>query len=155
MKKENNISSIDFFDFEVFAVPDKNSSLLNTKNLGQKEILVLYFNENNDDELDVLLKNILTAAKLDFDKDISLLKTTTDQKYSSGDLLEKLSVKDFLFFGILPSNFGINYQLNPYQPVNFKNRRFLLIDSLDEIKSDVNKKKALWSCLQEMYLQNT
>ena len=43
MKKENDISYIDFLDFEVFAVPDKNSSLLNTKNAAQKEIFVFYF----------------------------------------------------------------------------------------------------------------
>ena len=50
MKKENDISFIDFLDFEVFAVPDKNPALLDTKNTSQKEILVFYFNEKNDDE---------------------------------------------------------------------------------------------------------
>jgi DNA polymerase III psi subunit len=154
MKKENNVSYSDFLDFEVFAVPDKNSALLNTKNLAQKEILVLYFNEKNDDELELLLKNILSAANLDFENNIAFLKTTSQQKYSSSDLLAKLSVKDLLFFGINPSKLGINYSINPYQPLTVKNRRFLQVDSLEEIKNDVNKKKALWSCLKEMYLQN-
>lgn len=155
MKKENNIPYFDFLDFEVFAVPDKNSALLNTKNIAQKEILVFYFNKQNDTELEALLKNIMSAANLDFDKDVALLKITSHQKYSSSDLLEKLSAKDLLFFGINPTNLGINYGINLYQPLTVQNRRFLQIDSLEEIKNDVNKKKALWSCLKEMYLQNT
>ena len=155
MKKENNILPNDFLDFEVFAVPDKNSTLLNTKNVAQKEILVLYFNENNVEELEVLLKNILSATNLDFDSKFSLIKITSDQTFSSSDIFEKLSPKDLIFFGINPTNFGINYNLNLYQPQKVKQRRFLLIDSLHEINTDVKKKKALWSCLKEMYLQNT
>ena len=152
MKKENDISFIGFLDFEVFAVPDKNSALLDTKNTSQKEILVFYFNEKNDDELELLLKNILSAAKLDFEKNIALFKLTTQQKYSSSDLFKKLSVKDVLMFGTVPSNLGINYSITPYQPLKIKNKRLLQVDSLEEIKTNVEKKKALWSCLKEMYL---
>ncbi len=153
MKKENDISYIDFLDFEVFALPDEKPELFNEKNSANKSILVVYSNEKNDPQLEVLLKNILAAAELDFEKDIIFLKSTTQGKFSFNEIQEKLSVKDILFFGITPSNFGLHYEFEAFQPLVLKQVRILLVDSLEDISSNVNKKKALWSCLKEMYLQ--
>ena len=154
MKKENNISSIDFFDFDVFALPDQKFGLKNKKNTTQQEILVVYSNENDDPVLEELLRNILSAANLDIENGIVFLKTTPQERYSFHEINEKLSLKDLLFFGIPPSNFGLNYIVKHYQPLSVKKWRMLLINSLEEVHTDVNKKKALWSCLKEMYLQN-
>ncbi len=72
MKKENDISFFELLDFEVFALPEENSAFLDKNVKLHATILIIYYNENNDPELEVLLKNILSAAKLDFDKDIVL-----------------------------------------------------------------------------------
>ena len=154
MKKENDILSNDFLDFEVFVLPHKNSALFDQNNFANASILVAYNNEKNDPELEDLLKNILVAAKLDFEKEIIPLKTTFEQKYSFNQIKEKINVKDILFFGLKPANFGLNYFLEPYQPLQVNGLRILLVNDLEDIRSDVKKKKALWSCLKEMYLQN-
>ena len=154
MKRENDISYNDFLDFEVFALPEKKRELFNSNKAPHARILIVYFNKKNNPDLDILLKNILEAAKLDFEKDIISLKTTVQEKFSFSQIKEKLSIKDLLFFGIKPSNFGLNYSIEPYQPIQINDLRILLVNSLEEINADVNKKKALWSCLKEMYLQD-
>ena len=154
MSKENDISFFDFLDFEVFALPDKKSDLLNKNNAPKANILVVYFNDKNDNELDVLLQKIFAAVNLEINKDIILLKTTTEEKYSFNEIQEKMSVNDLLFFGVKPSNFGLNYSIEPYHPLAINNLRILLLNSLEEISKDVNKKKALWSCIKEMYTQD-
>ena len=153
MKKENDISYNDFLDFEVFALPDNKSEFFNLNNAQHASIMVVYINDKNNPDLELLLKNILEAAKLDFEKDIVSLKTTAQEKFSFSQMKEKLSVKDLFFFGVQPSNFGLNYSLKLYQPLKVKGLRILLVNSLEEINADVNKKKALWSCLKEMYIQ--
>ena len=153
MKKENEISLTGFLDFDVFVLPETKTELLNIVNSFQKEILVVYFNDKNEPELDLLLKNIFSAANKTPEKEILLLKATRQAIYSFHDLKEKLPLKDHLFFGIPPSNFGLNFSIEPYQPLVVNNLRILLIDSLETINTDVNKKKALWSCLKEMYLK--
>jgi hypothetical protein len=152
MKKENDISFFDFLDFEVFALPEKKTEFSNKNNKPAANILIIFYNEKNDPELEVLLKNILSAAKLDFDKDIVLLKTTPQARFSFSEIQKKMPLKDLLFFGINPSNFGLNYSIKPYQPLTINKLRILSLDSLEEVNTDVNKKKALWSCLKEMYL---
>ncbi len=152
MKKENYISNFEFIDFEVFVLPENKSELLIKNNAPDAAILIVYFNEQNNPELEVLLKNILSAVNLEINKDIILLKTTPQTKYSFSSLQQKLPVKDFLFFGIHPTNFGLNYSIAPYQPLIRNNLRILFSNSLEEVNNDVNKKKALWSSLKEMYL---
>ncbi len=154
MKKENYISYTDFLDFEVIALPEKKSEVLNLNNVQNAGILIVYFNEKNNPDVEILLKNILEAAKIDFEKDIVSLKITAQEKFSFRQLRDKMPVKDLLFFGVQPSNFGLNYFIKPYQPLNVKDLRILLVNSLEEINADVKKKKALWSCLKEMYLSN-
>ena len=89
----------------------------------KKKFLSSILNEKNDTELELLLKNILSAAKLNFDEEIALLKLTSHQKYSSIDLLEKLSAKDLLLFGINPTNLGINYSIKQYQTLSCKKQK--------------------------------
>ncbi len=154
MKKENDVLFKDFFDFEVFVLPEKKSEFLIKKENTRCSILAIYFNKTNDPELEILLKNILSAVKLDIDKDIALLKTTPFERYSFNDIKQRLAIKDLLFFGIPPSNFGLNHAVKPYQPLKTDNLRLVLFDSLEKVSGDVKKKKALWGCLKELYLEN-
>lgn len=153
MKKENDISQFGFLDFYAFVLPDNKTELLNIANSAQKEILVVFFNDKNDPELELLLKNIFSAVNKDPEKDIFFLKATPQTSYSFNEIRKKIPVKDLVFFGVPLSGFGLNLNIPPYQPLLVNNFRILFADSLEKVNTDVNKKKALWSCLKEMYLK--
>ncbi len=153
MKKENDILNSDLIDFELFVVPSQNMDVVTEKGKSDKKILVCYENEQNDPELDALLKNILSAAKIDFEHQIFLIKSTPGTRHSFIALEKDWQLVDFISFGIPLKDFGINYQLNSYQPLEINGHRFLKVDALKQIQSNIKNKKALWSCLQEMYLK--
>ena len=107
---------------------------------------------NNISEADkVLLSKILVAVKLDLSKvdlvELSLLKTMNVKTALSQNL-----ISHFITFGIPMPNIKLEIPLMAYQIKEIKSIRFLFSDALSELQNDVEKKKALWKALQEMFL---
>jgi DNA polymerase III psi subunit len=107
---------------------------------------------NNISEADkVLLSKILVAVKLDLSKvdlvELSLLKTMNVKTALSQNL-----ISHFITFGIPMPNVKLEIPLMAYQIKEIKSIRFLFSDELKNLHQDVEKKKALWKALQEMFL---
>jgi len=153
MQKENNILSGNFLDFDIFAVSDQNLSLKGLDQSNQFNSLVVYTPEAENETEQKFLSNILGAVKLDMSKDVFLLKTTAKQGFSFSRLKTVASFEKILLFGLEAKHLGIHLDLKPYQPMQFQSHTFLTAHPLAEIQADVNKKRALWTCLQEIYLK--
>lgn len=116
----------------------------------QKEVLVLInYTSNIADEDKELLFKILKAIQLT-DNDIMLLNISQNSSEQHADLLKNISCKKIISFGTnCPSLFPDtvpNYQISIEQ-----NRTILKSHPINEIASDVEKKKLLWSQLQKAF----
>ena len=153
MIKKNDILSSDFIDFKIFACADgKNASEQPSITGNGNTLIVMYATENEESNLSFLSK-ILSAVKLDLSKDVSLIKATPKDRLSFISLKTNSTIEKVILFGIQPKHLGINIDLKAYTPTAFQDCVFLLTHDLGAIESDTNKKKALWSCLQEIYLK--
>jgi hypothetical protein len=153
MTSKNDISSSSFLDFKIFATSDQDFEQIVPNQSQSFTTLVVYESDERQEDLDTFLTNILAAAKLDLSKDVCILKTTTETAFSFIRLKTKVPIEKVIIFGISPKNIGINLDLKLYKPMVFQNSIFLLADKLTLIHSDVNKKRELWNCLQEIYLK--
>lgn len=155
MKKGNDISLFEFSAFDVFVLPETDPDIIDLNMLDQNRNLVIYSNENDNPELEVFLNNIFVAINPEPEKNFLFLKVTAQTRYSFYRIKEKIGAKDLISFGIPLSGFGMHHVVPAYQPIIIDNSlRILLADSLDKIKSDVKKKKALWGCLKTLYLSS-
>ncbi len=155
MKKENDISLFGFSAFDVFVLPETDPNISDLNLVDQNRNLVIYFNENDNPELEVFLNNIFEAINPEPEKNFLFLKVTAQTRYSFYRIKEKIGAKDLISFGIPLSDFGLHYVVPTYQPIFIDDSlRILQADSLDKIKADVKKKKALWGCLKTLYLSS-
>ncbi len=153
MSKTNDILSSDFLDFEIFGLSDENILQIEKDQSNQSKSLVVYHADNGEDGLQDFLTNILTAVKLDTSKDVSIVKVTDKTGISFIRAKTITTIEKMIIFGIAPNQLGINLDIRKYVPLDFQGCTFLYADTLSEVKNDVNKKKALWASLQEIYLK--
>jgi DNA polymerase III psi subunit len=152
MPEENFILSKDFIDFEIFAISDGLADDFEHKNAQALSTLVVFNEAEKKDDLLELLHNILSAAKLSVDKQVHTLSVTRNNAYSFIQMQSKAGFEKALLFGVTPADLGIHLDLHLYQPLPFQGCNFVLADKLADIQQDTNKKKALWSCLKDIYL---
>lgn len=151
--KENNILNRNFLDFEIFAVSDQSPGSKSINQSNQFTSLIVYPPEAEKEELKKFLSSILEAVKLDMSKDVFLLKTTAKQALSFSRLMTIAPFEKIILFGLESKHIGVHLDLKLYQPMSFQRYTFLAADDLAAIQADVNKKRALWTCLQEIYLK--
>lgn len=153
MLKENDILSSEFLDFQIFALSDEKTAQTAPNQSNQFTTLVVYQAETANEALEKFLFSILTAAKLDMSKDVFLQKVTKQTSFSFIRSKTNQKIEKVLLFGIAPNKLGIHLDLKKYQAMFFQDCTFLFADDLAEIQTDVAKKRALWTCLQEIYLK--
>ncbi len=153
-KKENNILNKNFFDTKIFVVKDTDNTLKNTTGSNHKKLsIVCKAEETSSQELD-FLKKILSAVKYDLKEDVLLVNITSDQHIGFNTLRTNEGIKDAIIFGMNPQDLGLHFKANLYQPLFCNECRFLFAHSLQEIANKKEWKGALWSALQEMFLNN-
>ena len=144
MLQNENIPGKAFFDFEIY------SGLNYAENPHceeQKSIAVLMKNASEADLL--FLSKILAAVKLDIDKDILLINSSSLPAFNQFKKVP--SIDKLLVFGILPAEIGLHFKVKPYSLIDFNNFSFLFVHALKDISEDVNKKKMLWQQLQVLF----
>ena len=98
----------------------------------------------------VFLEKILMAVNLNLEK-VTLL-TTSDlkainfQKFSENKIYQKI-----LSFGVSLSTINMNIMLMPYENKLIENVWFLMAEKLVIVENDVNHKRRLWGCLQQLF----
>ena len=130
---------------EVYAKPLPTSG----SNLKHCIVLVESSEELLETELKTLLENILKAVKRSLD-DILLVNIKDASEDQLQGLLAEQNHRHLLNFGSTKLNL---LKEQPHYQVLKENHKFYLnADDLGQVQSDVAKKKALWSALQEMFL---
>jgi hypothetical protein len=155
---ENDISQGTFFNFSVFPLIDpieilKRCSGTNLKNL----LVVINVNEESEERLEFLTK-ILSAAKFDIKEDILLLKLSPKEAFGFIDLHTKVTqshpsggINNLLVFGFEPKQFGLNVEVQKYNPFHFYKIGFLFADGLSMIENDKSLKGALWGGMKKLF----
>ncbi|MDR6560876.1 MULTISPECIES: DNA polymerase III subunit psi [unclassified Arcicella] len=98
-----------------------------------------------------LLAKILTAVKLNLNQ-IDLVHLADLSQMNARTAFSQNLISHFITFGVALQKIKLEIPLNPYQTKEIKNIRFLFSHALSELQHDVEKKKALWKALQEMFL---
>lgn len=98
-----------------------------------------------------LLGKILTAVKLNLNQ-VDLVRLADLSQMNARTAFSQNLISHFITFGVALQKIKLEIPLNPYQTKEIKNIRFLFSDALSELQNDVEKKKALWRALQEMFL---
>jgi hypothetical protein len=148
-----------FFDFELFAAPDRHTALDKIRGSGQAGILAFYTFEEDGSKDREYLAAILKPKPLAFDlqKDVFFLALQKNEVISAAAIIQEHQPKFVLLFGCDPKNLGIRIQLTDYQPIKFQGTRFLKADSLYRIRTDRENNDnrragALWNALKEMFI---
>jgi len=145
--------NLDFFESELFILPNTKQALERAKGLNERSILVVMVGiEEQLPDLLNFLRKITTAAKINLDKDTAYLTLTPKHKIGWTGISQNINPKQALIFGKTPAELGLHLQVTPYQPFEFQGVQFIFADALSEIEQDQEKKKALWSVLQSVFL---
>ncbi len=156
---ENDISQGQFMDFSVVHLKEPKEILQKCKGSNQKKLLVVYNEKDESPERIEFLKKILGAAKFDIDEDILLLKLTQKEPFSFVALRANVAnhlggIDSLLVFGFEPTHFGLNLDVQKYQPFRFYDCGFLFADGLSVLENEKQLKGALWQGMQELFLMN-
>lgn len=148
-----------FFDFELFAAPDRHAALEKIQGNGQAGIMAFYTIEGDSSKDQEYLAAILKPKPLAFDlqKDVFFLALQKNEVISAAAIIQKHAPRYILLFGCEPKDLGIRIQLTDYQPIKFQGTAFLKADSLFRIRSDRENNDnrragALWNALKDMFI---
>lgn len=116
-----------------------------------KKVLLLYKGSASglSETQNTFLGKILQAVNLGFD-DIALVNTgflAADQL----PLLNEINAKVWLSFGVVHEALPIKKNTPQYEIVKIENASFLLVNTLEEIEADRDKKVLLWNNLKSLF----
>jgi hypothetical protein len=139
-------------DYKVFVLPEFHQTDLDVSGENKQHILIGYTHENNA-ELDAFLEKIIGSAKLNLKADCLLIKMQENApNFAFSQISMQHSVKKALFFGINPKSLGLNIDTPTYLLFHLNDCTFLFADPLSKIFTSNELKKALWHCLQQLFL---
>ena len=150
MIPENEISKSGIWDFKIFPVSEKK--FLTFRGDNRKGLLVVISGEENH-ELTAFLIKVLAAVKHDLHQDASTLHISPAQNFTFSEIARSAKLSNAVFFGLKPSQAGLNLTLRPYQPKVFGKTTFLFADDLAKIQNDAELKRQLWAALKTMFQQ--
>ena len=142
-----------FYDFTAYNISDSENIRSVVSGDNARHILIGFLDEQRD-ELETFLKKIITAAKIDIEKDCLILRGDAENVSlpSFAQLKSKSKIKKLVLFGINGKDLGFNIETHLYIPFAFNNCQFLFADKLSVIENSQERKKALWSGLQTLFL---
>ncbi|MBC7922017.1 MAG: hypothetical protein H7Z75_13120 [Ferruginibacter sp.] len=96
------------------------------------------------------LAKVLQAVNLDPDG-VSLVNVSgvTDPDYHY--IFREKKVRQFISFGVAMEALNLYIPLLPYEPKLIHGIQFLCVDSLEGIRTDVERKKWLWTALKQLF----
>jgi hypothetical protein len=140
------------YDFTAYPIPDSENFHSIVSGDNQRHILIGFVNEQRD-ELEVFLKKIISAAKIELEKDCLILRGDADivSLPSFSQLRSQHKIEKVVLFGIKGKDMGFNIETPLYIPFEFNFCQFLFADKLSAIENSLERKKALWSALQTLF----
>jgi hypothetical protein len=141
-----------FLNYKIFPTPELSEFSAQLAGANNRQILVGFFDEQSVEREDYL-KKIMSAAKLNLLEDCLILRGSHETKFPSFiDMQHAHLVQKAIFFGIKPSDLGLNLEIPPYQPILFNKCVFLFVDKISVIEPSKERRAALWACLQKIFL---
>lgn len=110
-------------------------------------LLLVPEKEKNEGSV-TLLKAIISALKLDMDKNFRLI-WVPDSGYSVGRLFH--NYHKILVLGCTAEQLGLNFEEKKYRILQMEGQRVLFGDSPATLAADTAKKGLLWKSLQIMF----
>ncbi len=142
-----------FFDFTVYNISETGNFNQWLSGDNQRRILIGFLDEQHE-MLELFLNKIISAAKIDLEKDCLILRGSQENlsiptfaHIKSFDKIEKA-----VLFGLTGKDLGLNIETHLYIPFVFNNCQFMFADKLSLIESSMERKKALWNGLQTLFL---
>lgn len=142
-----------FFDFTVYNISDTENFNQLVSGDNQRRILIGFLDEQHE-MLELFLNKIISAAKIDLEKDCLILRGSPEN-VSIPTLTQIKSfhkIEKAVLFGIIGKDLGLNIETHLYIPFAFNNCQFMFTDKLSVIENSVERKKALWNGLQTLFL---
>lgn len=144
--------NLGFLDYKVFVTPELNEISINLSGNNEKNVLIVYFDDNTDGMTDYLTK-IIGSAQLDLANDCLLLTIKENEKFPLFTTISKEhTIRKAFIMGLTPSQIGLNIQTPQYNPLSFNNCTFIFTEKLSKIHNSPESKKALWACIKEVFL---
>ena len=152
MFPENAISP-DFFDFDMYQIPDNELVEKMVRGLNKEQFLIIFScPEEDEKELNPYLQKILIALGVQMDNDTHYLNLPPGTEINLSHFLLHTATRNILLFGIQPHLLSLNIQIPPYTVFPFLGCRWLWADPLGAIFAERNqtirpKAAALWTAL--------
>lgn len=106
------------------------------------------------DKNKLLLDKIVSSIGLEWDLNIKLISLKTDEGIVMDINNIKHSQTQFLIFGISAEQLNIQYYPIVHHPLNFNRSIIHCSYSLNELKENINYKKALWNYFKTVSWNN-
>lgn len=132
-----------FLDFKLFVLPETEKSV-ETNEI--HALFILVRQEDYDESNRELLKKIIGAMKLDFEKEVFVKVIEEGERINYNTIRSKALIS----FEVPMKHAGIHYPLKKYQLLEYNEGQFLLADSLNAIATDRNLKGMLWNVLKNL-----
>ena len=143
------ILSNSFLDFKIIAITDTKVIIDQCNGNAQNGIFICY--PITDEPMVDFLAKILSAVKLDLNKDVLVLSKTTDNNFSFSGFAKELGIQKAIFFGTAPQTIGLQINCPKYKPFELNDCLFLFGDELTKISANQQLKKLLWNALKEVF----
>ena len=96
------------------------------------------------------LEKVLRAVGLDLDG-VSLVNVSGVADPDYYHIFKEKKVRQFISFGVAMDVLNVYIPLLPYEPKLIYGIQFLYVDSLEGIRTDVERKKWLWTALKQLF----
>lgn len=136
-------------DHHLYPLADIKKTQESLRGSNQKGILIV-LGADGEAHLPFLGK-IITAAKLDMDRDAAVLVLEGKGMLNAMALAERTDSKKLLVFGVEGKRLCLNLNLPRYQTTHLSDRDIIVADSLSKIQGDQRHKRALWEAMKTLF----
>jgi hypothetical protein len=147
----------DFFDFDLFAVPEAQKLRDVVRGAGNQKVFVVFTGIDEEPALFPFLQKIFQATKIDIEQDTYYLPLTAEASFGLAAIPQAKESEIIIIFGFTPPQAGLHLQVPRYQITPFRGQKLLFADALPAIYQErqAGKKEmsgALWGAMKALFL---
>ncbi|MEO7175347.1 MAG: hypothetical protein ABIV51_05820 [Saprospiraceae bacterium] len=133
-----------------YAIPTGLHPDINITGENQKGLVVVYRSEKSQKEAKLFLEKIVSAIKMDPDRDAKFIYLPPKHSISLFSMNIE-PINQILLFGISPAEIGIHILFETYTNFPVQKSRLFVCHSVDLLAENVELKKGLWTKLQNIF----
>ena len=139
-----------FSTFELLTIkqPLEGSSIIQESN--QNKVLIVLSANESKDLRSSLLPKIMQAVNIDLAKEATIVNAP-QHGINIIKLISDQNIAKVISFGVSPTDLSLNLSAAPYKLNKIGMIQFLFSDNLKLISTNQDRKKALWSNLQDLF----